>query len=60
MVQYHISVSVSAIIVNIFFLWFLTEIFHFYYLLSNFLGIVAGAVLNYFINDRWTFRYQNL
>jgi dolichol-phosphate mannosyltransferase len=58
MVQYHISVSVSAIIANIFLLWFLTEIFHFYYLLSNLLGIAAGAVLNYFINDRWTFRYQ--
>lgn len=58
MVQYHISVSVSAIMVNIFFLWFLTEVFHFYYLLSNFWGIAAGAVLNYFINDRWTFRYK--
>lgn len=60
MVQYHISVSISAIIANIFLLWFLTEIFHFYYLLSNLFGIAAGAVLNYFINDRWTFRYQKL
>jgi dolichol-phosphate mannosyltransferase len=58
MVQYHISVSVSAVIANIFLLWFLTEIFHLYYLFSNLLGIVAGTLLNYFINDRWTFRYQ--
>ncbi len=58
MVQYHISVSVSAVIANIFLLWFLTEVFHFYYLLSNLLGITVGTLLNYFINDRWTFRYQ--
>lgn len=58
MVQYHISVSVSAIIANIFLLWFLTEIFNLYYLFSNLFGIAAGTLLNYFINDRWTFKKQ--
>lgn len=58
MVQYHISVSVSAILANIFLLWFFTEVFHLYYLFSNLFGIAAGVLLNYFINDRWTFRHQ--
>ena len=58
MVQYHISVSISAILANIFLLWFLTEFFHLYYLFSNLFGIAAGVLLNYFINDRWTFRVQ--
>lgn len=58
MVQYHISASVSAILANIFLLWFLTEVFHLYYLFSNLFGIAAGTLLNYFINDRWTFRSE--
>lgn len=59
MVQYHISVSVSAVIANIFLLWFLTEFLHLYYLFSNLFGIAAGTLLNYFINDRWTFRNRD-
>jgi len=56
--KYHISVTISAIFANVFLLWFLTEFFNLYYLFSNLFGIGAGALLNYFLNDRWTFKQE--
>lgn len=56
--KYHISVTISAIFANIFLLWFFTEILNLYYLFSNLFGIGAGAFLNYFLNDRWTFKKE--
>jgi len=57
MFKYHVFAS-AALLTNILILWFLTEILHIYYLLSNVFGILAGTLLNFFLNDRWTFRYN--
>ena len=48
--KYHVSVTVSAVLANIFLLWFLTEILNIYYLFSNLVGIGAGVFLNFFLN----------
>jgi len=35
---------------------FLTELLHLHYLQSNILAILVASLVNYFANDRWTFR----
>lgn len=55
-IQYHISVGITAIFVNWLILLLLTEIFGVYYLLSNLIGIALGTAVNYILNDIWTFR----
>ncbi len=57
MLQYHISSS-AAILTNFSLLWILTGIFHVYYLISNVFGILCGTFLNFFLNDRWTFKQE--
>ena len=57
MLQYHVTAS-AAMLTNISILWILTEVFHMYYLASNVFGILCGAALNFFVNDRWTFKYK--
>jgi len=54
--QYHLSVGITAIAVNWGLLIVLTEFVGLYYLVSNLLGIAAGTLLNYTLNDLWTFR----
>lgn len=57
MLQYHVTAS-AAMLTNLCVLWILTEIFHIYYLASNIFGILCGAALNFFLNDRWTFKHR--
>ncbi len=57
MLQYHVSAS-AAMLTNLFILWILTEIFGIYYLASNIFGILCSAGLNFFLNDRWTFKHR--
>lgn len=57
MLQYHLSAS-AGLLTNISILWLLTEFLHIHYLFSNAFGILAGTFLNFFFNDRWTFRYR--
>jgi putative flippase GtrA len=57
MLQYHVTAS-AAMLTNFMVLWILTEAFHMYYLASNVFGILCGAALNFFINDRWTFKHR--
>ncbi len=57
MFKYHVSAS-AAMLTNLLVLWILTEVFHLYYLASNVFGILCGMLLNYFINDRWTFKHR--
>lgn len=57
-IQYHISVGVTAILINWVLLILLTEFFGIYYLISNFIGISAGTLFNFIINDIWTFKGQ--
>jgi dolichol-phosphate mannosyltransferase len=58
-IQYHIAVGVTAILVNWILLIFLTEIVGLYYLVSNLIGIGAGTLANYVINDLWTFNKKS-
>jgi dolichol-phosphate mannosyltransferase len=57
--QYHISVGLTAILVNWLLLIFFTEVLGVYYLISNMLGIAAGTLLNFIINDIWTFKTKD-
>jgi putative flippase GtrA len=57
MLKYHITAS-AAMLTNISILWFFTELVGIYYLVSNIFGILCGAALNFFVNDRWTFRHR--
>lgn len=57
MLQYHTTAS-AAMLTNIAILWVLTELADVYYLASNVFGILCGAVLNFFLNDRWTFKHK--
>ncbi len=54
-IQYHISVGITAVVANWLLLVILTEVFHIYYLLSNLIGIAAGTLANFILNDLWTF-----
>jgi dolichol-phosphate mannosyltransferase len=42
--------------VNMFFLWFLTDIAGLYYLLSSILAIEISLINNFALNDLWTWR----
>ena len=57
MLQYHITAS-AAMLANIAILWILTELFGVHYLTSNVFGILCGSALNFFVNDRWTFKHR--
>lgn len=59
-VQYHISVGITAVLVNWGILFILTEVFDVYYLISNLIGIGVGTLSNYIINDLWTFRTKKV
>jgi len=54
--QYHISVGITAVVINWLLLIILTEFFGLYYLISNLIGISAGTLSNFVINDLWTFK----
>lgn len=58
LIQYHISVGITAILINWLFLIFFTEVIGVYYLISNLIGIAAGTLFNFIINDIWTFKNQ--
>ena len=46
--------------VNMFFLWFLTEIAGLYYLLSSILAIEIALINNYVLNDLWTWHDRGI
>ena len=48
-------VGFTGVVVNVGFLFFLTERFGLYYLLSGLIGIEASIISNFFLNDLWTF-----
>lgn len=56
MLRYHISVLISAFLINWIFLVLFTEWFGLYYLVSNFIGIALGTLANFILNDKWTFK----
>ncbi|NIN62462.1 MAG: hypothetical protein GTN46_05005 [Gammaproteobacteria bacterium] len=56
MAKFILVSSVAAYIGNLGVLWILTHFFHIYYLISNLIGIAVGTVLNYSVNNFWTFK----
>ena len=58
LLQYHITVGMTAILSNFILLIVLTEVFNVHYLFSNLIGIGLGALANFIINDLWTFKQQ--
>jgi len=49
-------VGFSGIFVNLFFLYFFTEFFKIYYLVSSIFSFGIATFSNFFINKIWTFR----
>ena len=56
MLQYHISVGITALLANWLLLIFFTEVVGLHYMWSNLIGISVGMLFNYTLNDLWTFR----
>ncbi len=54
-VKYHF-VSMGALVANWLVLVGLTEGFGIYYMLSNLIGICTGMIINFVLNDLWTFK----
>jgi dolichol-phosphate mannosyltransferase len=50
------AVGITGVVVNVGLLYFLTEVFGLYYLLSSLIGIEASIISNFILNDLWTFR----
>ncbi len=58
LLKYNTSASLAAFIGNFVTLTALTEIFGFYYLIANLIGIGVGVMINFFLNDRWTYKVK--
>ena len=56
LVKYHTVAGITAFAVNWLLLVLLTEVFGMDYRLANFFGIGVGVVLNFYLNNAWTFR----
>ena len=48
-------VSITALLVNLFFLYLFTEVFRIYYIISQILAIGIALIINFFGNKIWTF-----
>ncbi len=49
-------VSIAALVINLAVLFTLTEIFELWYILSQLAGIVLATLINFYLNDKWTFK----
>ncbi|MCF7798811.1 glycosyltransferase family 2 protein [Candidatus Woesearchaeota archaeon] len=49
-------VSLIALIVNMGLLFAFTELIGLWYIISNLMGILAATIINYALNDKWTFQ----
>lgn len=56
MAKFIVVSSIAAYIGNLGILWILTHFFNIYYLISNLIGIAVGTILNYSVNNFWTFK----
>ncbi len=56
MAKFIVVSSIAGFIGNLGILWILTHFFHVYYLISNLIGIAVGTILNYSVNNLWTFK----
>jgi putative flippase GtrA len=49
-------ISIIALLVNLFFLFLLTDVFKLYYLISQIIAICLSLWINFFGNKLWTFK----
>lgn len=56
MAKFIVVSSIAGFIGNLGILWILTHFFDIYYLISNLIGIAVGTILNYSVNNLWTFK----
>jgi len=59
MAKFILVSSIAAYIGNLGVLWILTHFFDVHYLISNLIGIAIGTILNYSVNNFWTFKSYN-
>ncbi|MBI2418230.1 MAG: GtrA family protein [Ignavibacteriales bacterium] len=55
LLKYHTTAAISGVI-NWLLLILFTEQFHLHFMLSNFIGIAIGSVINFLLNNFWTFK----
>lgn len=49
-------VSLLALVINMGTLYSLVEFFGLHYIIANLVGIALGTIINFFVNDKWTFK----
>ncbi|MCP4632560.1 MAG: GtrA family protein [candidate division Zixibacteria bacterium] len=60
MFKYHVSAGIAASVGNFLSLVVLTEIAGIYYIISNLVGIAVGVIINFLLNDRWTYKLKGV
>ncbi len=58
MLKYNISAGIAAFLGNFSTLMVLTELVGLYYIISNLIGIGVGVLVNFVLNDLWTYRIK--
>ena len=56
LVKFCLVSSIAGFVGNFSILWTLTHFFNINYLISNFIGILIGTLLNFYLNNMWTYK----
>jgi dolichol-phosphate mannosyltransferase len=56
LLKFCLVASLAGYVGNLGILWFLTHFFGLHYMISNVFGIAVGTLVNYFLNNYWTFK----
>ena len=56
LLKFCLVASLAGYVGNLGILWILTHFFYLHYLISNVFGIAVGTLINYFLNNYWTFK----
>jgi len=57
LLKFCLVASLAGYVGNLGILWILTHFFGFHYMISNVFGIAMGTLVNYFLNNYWTFKH---
>jgi dolichol-phosphate mannosyltransferase len=56
LLKFCLVASLAGYVGNLGILWILTHFFGLFYMISNVFGIAVGTLVNYFLNNYWTFK----
>ncbi len=56
LLKFCLVASLAGYVGNLGILWILTHFFGLHYMISNVFGIAVGTLVNYFLNNYWTFK----